>query len=148
MYRLLVGYGMGGLILPLMREEECLILNEGCVGWGEKRGGKRKGRRMEEEEEGREREHWPLEFQGSEGKAEPRTIFPGCEKASQLASPPPRDRRESLKWCQSLSVRNENGRWRGYGPGSPWLEQKDETFPARSCSPHCPARGKNNVKSL
>lgn len=30
--RLLVGYRMGGLISPLMREKECLILNKGCVG--------------------------------------------------------------------------------------------------------------------
>lgn len=45
--RLLVGYGMGGLISPLMREEECVILNKGCVGESGKRGGKRKGRRRE-----------------------------------------------------------------------------------------------------
>lgn len=30
--RLLVGYGLGGLISPLMKEKECLILNKGCVG--------------------------------------------------------------------------------------------------------------------
>lgn len=30
--------------------------------------------------------------------------------------------------------------------GSPWLEQKDETFPAHSCSPHCPAGGKKQCQ--
>lgn len=44
---ILVECGMGGPISPLMREEKRLILNKNCVGWGEKRGGKTKGRRRE-----------------------------------------------------------------------------------------------------
>jgi len=87
--RALVGAGLGGLASPLMMEEECFILNKVRVRKGEEK----KGRRMEEG--GGERERWPLEFQGSQGKAEPSTIFPGCEKASQLASPQPGQEGES-----------------------------------------------------
>lgn len=65
-----------------------------------------------------------LNFRALREKRSPELFSQAVRRHHSWLHPPPRDRRESLKWCQSLSVRNENGRWGGYGEALPGWSRK------------------------
>jgi len=118
--RALVGAGLGGLASPLMMEEECFILNKVRVRKGEEK----KGRRME----GGNESAGHSNFRALREKRSPQ-LFSQAVRRHHSWLPPSPARRESLKRCQSLSVRNENGRWRGYRRALPGWSRKMRLSP-------------------